>query len=266
MSFLYNKRFFYLSIIILVSTILIYASSSGITGTTLKNGNGCNCHGALSTGVNVVINGPNTIEPGKTENFTVTITGGPLSAAGINIAASNGILGVRQGLKLINNELTHSAPKNPTAGSVSFEFEYTAPATTGNITLYATANSVNSNGGTSGDQWNHAQNKTVLVTNATDIKDENILSDYKLFQNYPNPFNPSTTIDFVVSKKGLVSLKVFDAIGNEIATLVNQVNEAGSYSVPFNITQLSNEYTSGVYYYQLKTAEFTQTKKMVLLK
>jgi hypothetical protein len=93
---------------------------------------------------------------------------------------------------------------------------------------------------------------------------------FKLEQNYPNPFNPSTTIRFVIPNevRNLVTLKVFDVLGNEIATLVNEEKSAGHYSIEFNTQQTINnkQLSSGVYFYQLRTGLFIETKKMILLR
>jgi hypothetical protein len=85
---------------------------------------------------------------------------------------------------------------------------------------------------------------------------------FVLEQNYPNPFNPSTHIKYAVANKQFVSIKVYDVIGNEIATLVNEEKPAGTYEVEFSANHLS----AGVYYYSIVTANFVQTKKMILLK
>jgi photosystem II stability/assembly factor-like uncharacterized protein len=82
---------------------------------------------------------------------------------------------------------------------------------------------------------------------------------YYLSQNYPNPFNPSTKINFRIEEFGFVTLKVYDVLGNEVSTLVNEEKPAGKYEVEFNTVKL----TSGVYFYQLKTGDYTETKKMV---
>jgi hypothetical protein len=258
----YTKISYYLILIVTVSSIIIYANSTGKTGSTLKNGSGCTCHGSQSTNVNVIINGPATVEPGKTENFTVTVTGGPLSAAGVNIAASGGVLNVRPGLQKIGDELTHTLPKNPTSGSVSFEFQFTAPTTLGNVTLYATANSVNLNGGSSGDQWNHASNKIINVSNPSDIKDDLLVKNFILNQNFPNPFNPKTTVSYQLAKSSFVTLKVYNSIGKEVADLINKEQSPGYYSIDFN----SENFSSGVYYYKLKAGNFSETRKMILNK
>jgi len=85
---------------------------------------------------------------------------------------------------------------------------------------------------------------------------------FNLNQNYPNPFNPSTTIEYSIQKSGNVSLKVYDMIGNEVANLVSENQEAGNYSLEFNADNLP----SGIYVYRLISGNFTDTKKLILLK
>ena len=89
-----------------------------------------------------------------------------------------------------------------------------------------------------------------------------IITDYNLSQNYPNPFNPSTKISWQSPVAGHQTLKVYDVLGNEVATLVNEYRNAGSYEVDFNASSLS----SGIYFYQLRAGSYTQTKKMILIK
>jgi len=88
------------------------------------------------------------------------------------------------------------------------------------------------------------------------------ISEYRLNQNYPNPFNPTTTISFTIPTTSNVSLKVFNILGKEVATIINETKIAGNYSVKFNAGGLS----SGIYFYQLTTENFTATKKFTLLK
>jgi hypothetical protein len=98
---------------------------------------------------------------------------------------------------------------------------------------------------------------------ATGVHDESIsVSDYKLSQNYPNPFNPSTSINFSIPNKANVSLKVFDLLGSQIAELVNVEMETGSYNIEFNAANLP----SGIYFYKIQSGNFSETRKMVLLK
>lgn len=85
---------------------------------------------------------------------------------------------------------------------------------------------------------------------------------FALEQNYPNPFNPSTLISYSIPQNSFVTLKVYDIIGNEVATLINQSQSAGKYDVRFDASNLSN----GVYIYSIKTNNFTSTKKMMLIK
>ncbi|MCB0729337.1 MAG: T9SS type A sorting domain-containing protein, partial [Ignavibacteriae bacterium] len=85
---------------------------------------------------------------------------------------------------------------------------------------------------------------------------------YDLSQNYPNPFNPSTKINYALPTDGQVSIKIFDMSGKEVMSLVNEVKTAGYYSVNFNAANLS----SGIYFYRLSSADFTATKKMMLVK
>lgn len=85
---------------------------------------------------------------------------------------------------------------------------------------------------------------------------------YSLFQNYPNPFNPSTNIRYEIPQNGFVKLIVYNLLGKEIKTLVNENKKAGTYEVTFN----ASEFSSGVYYYKLTTDNYTETKKMILLR
>jgi hypothetical protein len=107
------------------------------------------------------------------------------------------------------------------------------------------------------------QEKDPYTSLLTGIKTENLNPvSYSLSQNYPNPFNPSTTIKFTIQKPGLVTLKIFNLLGQEVATLVNEQMKPGSYSYNFNASRLS----SGVYFYNINAGSFIQTKKMLLLK
>jgi hypothetical protein len=100
-----------------------------------------------------------------------------------------------------------------------------------------------------------------IVTNVNDqIQAE--ISSFSLKQNYPNPFNPVTTIAYTIKELGFVQIRVYDILGKEVSTLVNEEKPAGSYEVEFDASDLS----SGIYFYQLKAGEFAATKKLILLK
>jgi hypothetical protein len=87
-------------------------------------------------------------------------------------------------------------------------------------------------------------------------------SSYSLEQNHPNPFNPSTEIGFQISDHGLVTLKVYDVLGREVATLVNEVREPGTYNVRWDAGGVS----SGAYFYRIMAGSFAQTRRMLVLK
>lgn len=91
--------------------------------------------------------------------------------------------------------------------------------------------------------------------------------EYSLMQNYPNPFNPATTINYSVPKSGHVTLKIFDSLGREVATLVDEYKQPGNYEVKLNVeTRHGASLPSGIYFYQLLTAENRLTRKMVIAK
>lgn len=99
----------------------------------------------------------------------------------------------------------------------------------------------------------------------TDVASEELNpTSYALFNNYPNPFNPSTVISYQLPQSSFVTLKVYDVLGNEVATLVNELQSAGTKNVTFKLKD--KELGSGIYFYQLKAGSFVQTNKMLLLK
>lgn len=91
---------------------------------------------------------------------------------------------------------------------------------------------------------------------------EDVSLRFNIEQNYPNPFNPTTKINYSMPKQSNVSIILYDVLGNEISTLVNEEKEIGSYIIEFN----SDNLTSGIYFYQMKSDNFSQTKKMLLLR
>ena len=118
------------------------------------------------------------------------------------------------------------------------------------------------------DTWTNAEDKSGDWEAApagwvSDVDDYNNLpTSFSLEQNYPNPFNPTTTIRFTVPESGMVSLKVYNLLGQEVATLMNKELSVGSYDIHFNAANFS----SGVYFYTVKVNNFTATKKMMLIK
>jgi hypothetical protein len=131
---------------------------------------------------------------------------------------------------------------------------YTATITTGAKNLAGTALASNY-------VWSFTTTAAVNVV-------ENSLAPqaFALSQNYPNPFNPSTRIQYSLEKTGMISLKVYNMLGLEVATLVNGRQEAGSYTVTFNTNTGTFGLPSGVYFYRLEVGSFVSTRKLILMK
>ena len=103
---------------------------------------------------------------------------------------------------------------------------------------------------------------TATTDPAVSVNEGNLINTYYLSQNFPNPFNPSTRIEYNVGEPGLVQLKVYNVLGVEVASIVNEQQNAGNYTIGFDAARLS----SGVYFYSLSVNNFTQTRKMILEK
>lgn len=114
------------------------------------------------------------------------------------------------------------------------------------------------------DNWTLSNFITKGLPNTlTDVEENGtIITEFNLQQNYPNPFNPSTTIKFSIPASGFVTLKIYDILGKEVSTLVNENKTSGVYQVSFNAAGLS----SGVYFYELKMENFVSVKKLILTK
>jgi hypothetical protein len=102
----------------------------------------------------------------------------------------------------------------------------------------------------------------VSIPTSVENNKGNVPGKFALFQNYPNPFNPSTSIQYTVGSNQFVQLKVYDVLGNDLVTLVNEEKPAGNYKVEFNAANLP----SGIYFYRLKAGAFSEIKKMLLVK
>jgi hypothetical protein len=267
---LYSKKII-LSIFVIAFltsiSIYLYASSSGFTGRTKKTSTaGCSCHNAAATpDVIVTITGPDTVLINQTKQYSLTVTRASKSGAGLDIAAKLGSLSpVSSNIHLSNGELTQNSNIPMTAGSVTVQFNYTAPSTAGTDTLFATGLATNSGGTTSGDDWNWAPNKGIIVKNSVGITPISgvVPTSFSLAQNYPNPFNPSTRIKFDVPKSSFVKLKVMDMTGRVLDLLVNENISVGSYEINWD----ASKYSSGIYFYRLTTDGFSETKKMLMIK
>jgi hypothetical protein len=111
------------------------------------------------------------------------------------------------------------------------------------------------------------KNAEVVSKGVTSVDDLSIPESFKLEQNYPNPFNPTTQINYAIPARSMVSLKIFNTLGQEVQTLVNEIQKPGYYEMKWNgLNNHSQNAAAGVYFYQLKAGDFTQTKKMILVK
>ncbi|MCX6162194.1 MAG: T9SS type A sorting domain-containing protein [Ignavibacteriae bacterium] len=241
----------------LVSSLsyMVTAYPTGRTGCTKKTTTaGCSCH-TFGTAVTAVFTGPDSVNAGATVIYTLTVTRTGSGNMGCDIAAQIGALAIdSSNLKLQSGELTHTSAQ--TSNPAIFRFKYTAPATPGKDTLYATVAR-----GYSGN-WNWAPNKILVIKTPTGVGNNTTPVYYSLDQNFPNPFNPVTKISYDVASLSKVTLTVFDILGNKVATLVDKKQEAGSYTVDFSGTNLS----SGMYLYKIEAGGFTAVKKMTLVK
>ena len=133
----------------------------------------------------------------------------------------------------------------------TFEHVFTA---TGNNPYYCEPHGGPGGSGMSG---------VITVEQPVSVSDNELfVNKFELNQNYPNPFNPTTTIKYSIPANGIITLLVFNAIGEEVSMLANEFKEAGTYDVSFN----SGELSSGIYFYRLQAGSFVETKKMILLK
>ncbi len=274
-----------LILIIIFCSVVIYSSikhETGMVGTTKLNGEGCTCHNSqLDSTVSVWISGPDTLEAGESATYSIYLTGGPMIEGGYNVAVRLGLLSAVDSFsQIIDLELTHTLPKVfPSNDTLTWDFTYTAPNNSGSDTIYSAAQSVNGDENPSEeDKWNFGSNFVVTVVPPTNVEVEPNVSSlsFELKQNYPNPFNPSTKIEYTIPSltpplslrervsegQVRVTLKVYDLIGNEVATLVNEEKPTGNYEVEFDASHLS----SGIYFYQLKAGNYVATKKMILLR
>jgi len=255
-------------LLFITSSIYLFASSSGFVNRTRKTSlSGCGgCHGGNNTAdVTVSITGPDSVAVSQTATYSLTITKASKTGAGFDIATRRGVLApVSSGMILSGTELTHSSNLSMTSGSISLQFNYTAPSTTGIDSLFATGLATNSDGSSSGDDWNWAPEKKIVVKNSVGIENisSEVPSSFKLEQNFPNPFNPSTKIRFSLPENTFATLTVYDISGKEIERAYSGKLNAGVYEYQLNGTNLS----TGIYFYTLNAGSKIITKKMILTK
>lgn len=260
---------FLISAVLLFMFSYIYADIDGRTGRTLKTTtSGCSCHGAGATsGVSVIINGPDTVNTGQTIQFSLTITRSTKTGAGLDVAVRQGSLGVvSANTHIASGEITHSNNLSLTSGTITVPFNYNAPGTSTIDTIFATGLATNSQGNSSGDEWNWALSKRVVVRLPSGINNITSEAGFNLSQNYPNPFNPSTTIKLDLGKPVDLILKIYDAAGKEISILHSGRLDRGVHLFKWEAGKDNTELSSGIYYYEATGDGFRITKKMMLVR
>jgi hypothetical protein len=171
---------------------------------------------------------------------------------GIWISSDGDSLNIRRGVLNQLGTTTYKRNSISASTSVSPTCIVYSPDVTTNLSAFAYAG---------GGPVNVYSNQEALIIGINQISTE-IPDSYNLSQNYPNPFNPATNIKFSIPSSGAVKLVVFDIMGREVSTVINQNMNAGKYTVDFDASKLS----SGVYFYKLTSGSFTETKKMMLIK
>ena len=270
-----------LNILLLITflSIIVYAFKvqypTGIVGLTEKDGAlGCICHNFEKTdSVFAWIDGPDSVVLGNTVEYKLYLTGGPAVEGGFNLATLFGKVypldSLTQRMEYVqgDTQLTHTQPLNFTGDTIFWRFVYTAPDSALVDTIYSVVNSVNGDGNpTDADKWNFGRKFSITIYDSPiSVKDNFVeVKDFILYQNYPNPFNPTTKISWQSPISSHQTLKIYDLLGNFIATLVDDYRAAGVYEIDFDATKFN--LTSGVYLISLSAGNFSKTKKIVLMK
>ncbi len=276
--------------IMLFIGIIVIASDRGtdkidVIGCTELNGDGCVCHSfEKDTNVAVWVEGPDTLVVGQTGLYKMFLTGGPAEGGGYNVAGRFGTMELVDTLSfrhpLETNELTQSFPLLfPSSNdTIYWEFGYTVSDSSTTDTIYSCGLSlVYDSIPDFHDRWNFGPKFPItVIPNVTKLPNENeqLVTSYILMQNYPNPFNATTKIKYAVAISPSfppfrkewsvrVRLKVYDILGKEVVTLIDNVKTAGNFEAEFD----GRDLPSGIYFYRLSAGDyFTEMKKMILLK
>jgi hypothetical protein len=252
--------------------VIANGNETDLIGCTELNGMGCVCHTVeRDTLVKVWVEGPESLYVGQTGYYKMFMAGGPAEAGGYNVAGRFGEMVLVDTFSfqhpLSMNELTQafSLPFPTSQDTIYWAFGYKALNSSPEWdTIYSCGLSlVWDSIPDFHDRWNFGSKFPVKILSLTNAKEtSNQPNDLVLYQNYPNPFNPSTKISWQLSVGSWQTLKIYDMLGNEVALLVNEEKPAGKYEIEFNAIGLA----SGIYYYRIETSNYTETKKMLLLK
>lgn len=220
--------------------------------------------------VDIVVGDPNPVVDLFSASFTLTFTNTTyLTYNGVmagNFLGGSPFIFAEPSSDRVSIAITSIPSIGPSSGSgvlakVFFRVTGTVPSQTINYFNIIKAFGYKQNGDTI---RLYPQESMMTIQAATGVEDELTNLKFNLEQNYPNPFNPNTNISFSVPKETFVNLSVYDIMGNLVKTLVNDKVNAGIHTIEFNSNEIN--LSSGVYFYILKTPEFTSSKKMILMK
>lgn len=256
-----------------VSVMLIAnIDETALIGCTELNGNGCVCHTTeRDTSVKVWVEGPDTLVIGQTGYYKMFMKGGPAEAGGYNVAGRFGemVLVDTFSVKhpLAPNELTQafSLPFPAPQDTIYWAFGYTASDTSAAWdTIYSCGLSLVWDSIPDPlDRWNFGPKFPVKIELPTRVDKENLfVTNFKLYQNYPNPFNPNTTITFSVLEASQVKITVYSVTGELVMELVDRYMPTGNHGFTF----VADDLPSGIYLYQMTAGDFSDVKKMTLLR
>lgn len=243
---------------LLFSGIILYAgieSSTGITGTTQKNGDGCVCHNLNpDPNVWVRIEGPDTLLHGQTAQYTIKLSGGAAVKGGFNVASHLGNLIAGPGVQKIGSELTHSTAPNFTDSILAWTFSFTALNNNYTDTLYSVANSVNGDGiPGSEDKWNFGVKFPIVVLDVIPVE---LVSFTASIINRSVNLNWQTATE--VNNSGFVIER--SVISNGVRNLnweeIGFVNGKGTTTSTNQYSFIDNSPLSGISYYRLKQLDF----------
>jgi hypothetical protein len=244
---------------------VVMADAGGRTGKA-QSPNGCNCHGTTRTaGVSVTISGPQNVLVNSTNQYTVTLVGGPSATqGGFNLKASNGTLTAGA-----NNRISGLEVTQVNEFSRLWTFSWKAPAVVGTSNFYAIGLSTDGSGDESGDDWNWyggAVNTAfpIVVSNAAGVEDAGSLT--WLAPPSPNPCTSGSIVSFSLARRAHVRLELLDTAGRIVRTLTDATLPAGRQSVSWD-RRASNgtRAAAGVYFVRMSTPGRTLTTRVTVL-
>jgi len=266
----YLLAFLFLAFVTVV--VIANVDETNLIGCTELNGMGCVCHTLeRDYSVHVWVEGPESLYVGQTGIYKMFMAGGPAEGGGYNVAGRSGEMVLVDSFSfqhpLALNELTQafSLPFPTPQDTIYWEFGYKVlDSSIISDTIYSCGLSlVWDTIPDFHDRWNFGPKFPVKILSATNVNENsNLPQEFVLYQNYPNPFNPTTKISWQSSVGSWQTLRIYDNLGNEVTTLVDEYRSAGIYESKFDASELS----SGLYFYRLTQGNLSETKKMLLLK